>query len=141
MTQLARKGDPISASGWNAILSRLIAGVGAGLTMRQTPDGVVLGLSGPAQWLLLARITSSPTQTDPPLLASAVTYSATAIGNAAATVTSATPLRWIEDATAVTPAAVGDLCFIIRAPEDDGTVSTSLVVLTEKPITAVCEEP
>lgn len=141
MTQLARKGDPISASGWNAILSRLVAGVGAGLTMRQTPDGVVLGLSGPAQWLLLARITSSPTQTDPPLLASAVTYSATAIGNAAATVTGSTPLRWINSTQAVDPAAVGDLCFIIRAPEDDGTVSTSLVVLTEKPVPAVCEEP
>jgi len=139
-----KPGDPLLAADVNALIARCIAGVGPGLTMQQTPAGTLIGLAALAQYLVPARITSvSHTQTDPPMYTAAdFTYGAVAIGNPSATVTATLPIYGrfgIAEDMAITPAAIGDLCFIVRVQNDDATFTSDLWVLTERPITAECE--
>lgn len=139
-----KPGDELLADDINALITRTLAGVGPGLTMQQTPAGTVIGLAALFQYLMPARITAvSHTQTDPPTYTAAdFTYGAVAIGNPSATVSSTLPRygrHGIAETMAITPAAIGDLCFIVRVQNDDATFTSDLWVLTERPITAECE--
>ncbi len=140
-----KPGDELLADDINALIARTLAGVGPGLSMQQTPGGTIIALAALFQYLIPARITAvSHVQTDPPTYTAAdFTYTAVAIGNPAATVTSALPVygrNGIAENMAITPASVGHLCFIVRVQNDDATFTSDLWILTERPITAVCEE-
>lgn len=140
-----KPGDELLADDINALIARTLAGVGPGLSLQQTPLGTIIALAALFEYLMPARITAvSHVQTDPPTYTAAdFTYGAVAIGNPAATVTSALPKYGrdgIAENMAITPASVGHLCFIVRVQNDDATFTSDLWILTERPITAVCEE-
>lgn len=139
-------GDEIRADDFNELLARSIAAVGPGLQLQQTPTGAILSLAFVlAQYGILARITAAPTQTDPPtLMDSDVVYDAVAVRIASAKVTGKLPKygrNGIAVGAAVQPAVVGDLCIIVRVPNDDGTFTDDLCIMTERPIGAPCETP
>lgn len=142
--KLAQPDGFIYADQWNELIARSLSAVGPGLQLQQTPTGSILSLAfALAKYALPARITAAPTQTDPPtLMDSGVVYDAVAIGVASAKVTAKLPKYGrdgIAAGAAVQPAAVGDLCFIVRITNDDGTSTDDLWTLTERPIGAPCE--
>lgn len=135
-----KTGNPLYAEEYNALLSRSIAGVGPGLVLAQSPIGATLGIAAMFKDAVRARVTAAPTQTDPPLLAGAVVYSVRCVEESFEELVDVEPLRpGVAPEQAIEPSVEGDPCMVLRFPTADGNVETFLLMLTEYPITAVCE--
>lgn len=136
-----RTGDPVTAAAHNALVQRSIVSVGPGLNLTALSDGMLLSLFGASEFLKPARITAAPTQTDPPLIASAVVYSAVLIGQSTGVLVDVSPVygRALGNTLAVEPAAVGDFCMVVTLPTDEGTTTQDLWILTERYLLQPCE--
>lgn len=135
-------GDPVSA-GWANDLRDALAELaplraGAGLTLSRAGGIVALALAGQMrEYLLPARITAVHGQDGN--VNDSVTYDAAVIGESAATVTNVRPVYGREvDGVEIRTARAGDLCLIVRLPNDTGGQDSDLWILTERLLTYSC---
>lgn len=138
-----RAGQPISAARENIetdiieALAGIRAGRGIGLT--KGAAGVTLSLlARMGEYLIPARITAVEGADGD--AGHDVYYSAVALRSGEAKIERRTPRygRVLGPDAALWTARVGDLCFIVRVPQDNGEFSDDLCVLTEFPQTATC---
>ena len=128
-----KPGQPITAELFNDLLESVRALEASGL-------GSVAGPIAARRWVIPARITAVLGQDGD--VNDDVRYDAVAIGASEASVSAKVPRYGASRAFAgveINVARVGDLCAIIRVPNDDETYTDDLEVLTEQVLTASCD--
>jgi hypothetical protein len=149
--QRVKPGQPILARTFNRLTDALRPASnpvnGSGVLKTTNPGNITFGLSRIPHAYAVPAVVKEVVYADgspvPEPYVQNVTYTAVAIGAPSAIVTGRAPKygRVYASGVRIEPAQVGDLCYIVRLPRQEGGYTDDLEVLSEKIIARACVPP